>query len=39
MSEYDRIAKLEAVPRFTVGIAVALWCRKMAAAMTRAILE
>jgi hypothetical protein len=37
--EYARIAKLEAEPRSTVvGIAVALWCRKMAAATIRANL-
>jgi hypothetical protein len=39
ISEYARIEKLEAVPRFTVaGVAVALRCRKMAAATTTAIL-
>jgi hypothetical protein len=39
ISEPARIAKLEAAPRFTVaGVAVALRCRNMIAAMTRAIL-
>src|ERR1700720_3980415 len=33
-----RTAKLESVPRFTVGVAVASWCKKMAAATAKPIL-
>jgi hypothetical protein len=37
--EPPKIAKPEAVPRSIVGIAMALWCRKMAAATTRPIFS